>query len=77
MLGAFEDLGGVGGQNDSFGRATASDFAPAQDSGSSGQVLQRRQEFDPSVQASAHVEVTLAADSKADIVSAVDQLAHN
>lgn len=58
------------GTNDSFGRATAEDgfgreHLPEE---------RKRQEFSPAIQQSEHVEVTLAADSKADIVSGAHYL---
>lgn len=61
--------------NDSFGRATATDggFHRQQEPSPNSQD-RKRQEFSPAIQQSEHVEVTLAADSKADIVSGAHYL---
>ena len=65
---AFDD----GGVNDSFGRATASELAGGKSREPCSDEVQivRRRQFDPFVQVSDQVEVTLAADSKTEIVSA-------
>jgi hypothetical protein len=59
------------GVNDSFGRATTDDVFNVRHNRPEER---KRQEFSPAIQQSDHVEVTLAADSKADITSGVHYL---